>query len=423
MARILINKMKFNIWIVLSCFLSKSVAVINTDFFSKTSFLVGLEFSKSVLFSQRNDKNENYRVDRFKAEAAKLRKEALEIEIALREEARAKGVPEEMINKLIPITTQRPLPASKLLPKLKENYTELTVNTIRSKLGYLNTGDAIRMTSELERIKSNEIISKWNSINVEDSRFMVSIYQLKAKTNIVPASLKLDDVGFAYQNVLGVAVIIGTICGLSATAVGGELGFLLGYSSALFPVILVGIGSIAPGLIGEALYRFKLVTNEEARKRDIRKNAGKFLAGYICGLPVAKFSQGNPSNTAEFFQLRPSDITGVSGVSEVEKKSFKQIDIARISIVCLAGSVAECIDFGVASGSNPGDVNLLNELINSVEPSITSDQIQNHIRWSALTAWEILDQYKEEYQRLVIAFEKGLPMEECIAVIEGEGEL
>jgi hypothetical protein len=155
-------------------------------------------------------------------------------------------------------------------------------------------------------------------------------------------------------------------------------------------------------------------------------NAGKFLAGYICGLPVAKFSQGKPSNTAEFFQLRPSGITGISEVEVKQmfsKNTFNQTDIARSSIVCLAGSVAECLEFGVASGTNPGDVNLLNELINSVEPTITPEQVQNHIRWSALTAWEILDQYKEEYQRLVVAFEKGLPMEECIAVIEGKGEL
>lgn len=418
--------MKFTICIVLS-FLSTSVAFINTQFFSKTQILPTRDFSKSVLFSQHNDKNENSRTNRFKEEASKLRQEASEIEIALREEARAKGVPEEMINKLIPITRQGPRPtpqtASKTLQNAKENYTELPANTIRSKLGYLNTGDAIRMTSELERIKSNDIISKWNSKNFEDSRFMVSNYQLKAKTNIEPVNLKLDDVGFAYQNVLGVAVAIGTICGLSANAVGGELGFLLGYSSALFPVILVGIGSIAPGVIGEALYRCKLVTNEEARKRHVRKNAGKFLTGYICGLPVATFNQGKPSNTVEFFQLRPGDVSDISGTGEVQDKRFRQIDIARISIVCLAGSVAECIDFGVASGSNPGDVNLLNELINSVGPTLSSDQIQNHIRWTALTAWEILDQYKEEYQRLVVAFEKGLPMEECIAVIEGEGEL
>jgi hypothetical protein len=152
-------------------------------------------------------------------------------------------------------------------------------------------------------------------------------------------------------------------------------------------------------------------------------NAGKFLAGYVCGLPVAEFSQGKPSNTVEFFQLRPTDISEVEDKQMFSRNKFKQIDIARSSIVCLAGSVAECIEFGVASGSNPSDVNLLNELMNSVEPIFTPEQVQNHVRWSALTAWEILVQYKEEYQRLVVAFEKGLPIEECIAVIEGEGEL
>ena len=410
--------MKF-IKIIFLSILSTSVAFINRQFFCKSPFVVGIDFSKSLLYSQN-------RSDRFKDEAAKLRQEAAEIELALREEARAKGVPEEMINKLIPIRAPPLQTASKTLPNVKENYTELTAKEITSKLGYLNTGDAVRMTSELERIKSNYVISKWNSKNLENSRFIVSNYQLKAKTNIEPVNLKLDDVGFAYQNVLVAAIAIGTFCGLTANVVGGELGFLLGYSSALFPVVLVGIGSIAPGLIGEALYTFKLVTNEESRKRHVRMNAGKFLAGYICGLPVAKFSQGKPSNTAEFFQLRPSGITGISEVEVKQmfsKNTFNQTDIARSSIVCLAGSVAECLEFGVASGSNPGDVNLLNELINSVEPTITPEQVQNHIRWSALTAWEILHQYKEEYERLVVAFENGLPMEECIAVIEGEGEL
>jgi hypothetical protein len=422
--------MKFILIIFLSI-LSTSVEAINTKFFSKNP-LIGIELSKTLLFSQHKDNdyffinNYNNSTNRFKntaeklkQEAVKLRREATEIELSLREEARAKGISEEMINKLIPIRTQ----SSKLLLNLKEKHTELTANEIRSRLGYLNTGDAFRMTSELERIKLNHIISKWNSKNLEDAKFIVSNYQLKAKTNIEPINLKLDDVGFGYQNVLVSAIVIGTLGGLSANVVGGELGFLLGYSSALFPIIVVGIGSIAPGLIGEGLYRFKLVINEETRRRHVRMNAGKFLAGYICGLPVAKFTQAYHSNTAEFFQLRPSGISEDEDKKMFSKKSFKQIDIARSSIVCLAGSVAECIEFGVASGSNPSDVNLLNELINSVQPIISPEQVQNHIRWSALTAWEILNQYKEEYKRLVIAFEKGLSMEECIAVIEGEGEL
>jgi len=38
----------------------------------------------------------------------------------------------------------------------------------------------------------------------------------------------------------------GTVFGLSSSFIGGELGFVLGYASALVPVTLVGIGSIAP---------------------------------------------------------------------------------------------------------------------------------------------------------------------------------
>jgi len=142
--------MKF-IKIIFLSILSTSVAFINRQFFCKSPFVVGIDFSKSLLYSQN-------RSDRFKDEAAKLRQEAAEIELALREEARAKGVPEEMINKLIPIRAPPLQTASKTLPNVKENYTELTAKEIRSKLGYLNTGDAVRMTSELERIKSNYVI-------------------------------------------------------------------------------------------------------------------------------------------------------------------------------------------------------------------------------------------------------------------------
>ena len=104
--------MIYNICIVLS-FLSTSVAFINTQ------ILPTREFSKSLLFTQHNDKNENSRVDRFKEEAAKLRQEASEIEIALREEARVKGVSEEMINKLIPITRPRPRQTPKTASKTR----------------------------------------------------------------------------------------------------------------------------------------------------------------------------------------------------------------------------------------------------------------------------------------------------------------
>jgi len=43
----------------------------------------------------------------YKDEAARLRQEAAELELALREEAREKGLPEEVINKLLPIRQEK----------------------------------------------------------------------------------------------------------------------------------------------------------------------------------------------------------------------------------------------------------------------------------------------------------------------------
>jgi hypothetical protein len=397
-----------------------SLLLIPFSVLSYIPLLSNMKSSKKIALSKGDlfpDKTSNT-ASRFRDEAAKIRQEVVELEIALREEARSKGVPEEMINKLIPITVSK-----STTKKTEKKHIGLLSKDIRSKLGYLNTGDAIRITSELDRIKENNIITKWNSKNLLEPYFEINNYQLKGKTNIDPVNLKLDDVGFVYQNVFIAAIVIGSVCGLSANFIGGQIGFLFGYISVLFPIILVGIGSIAPGIIGEVLYKFKLTTNEETRKRHVIKNAGKFLAGYVAGLPVARFNQGSPSNTVEFFQLRPRGKSIIEDKLMFAKSKFTQTDIARISIVCLASSVAECIEFGIASGTNPGDVSLLNELINSIEPPIKQEQVQNHIRWSALTAWEILNQYKEEYQRLVVAFEKEQSLEECISIIEGEDGL
>ena len=406
---------------------------------------------------------------KYEDQAAKLRQEAADMEVAMREEARAKGLPEEMINKLIPLPRQPSAPKSEGTVLVEEKVVALTAAQVRAKLGYLNTGDAVRMSSELERIKQKGTITKWNAKDIGiKPNFAVSNGQLTSRTKIDPLKLKLDDVGYAYQNVFVAALVIGGVLGVSSSFIGGQLGFILGYSSALIPITLVGLGSIAPSLIGDILARFKYATNKEARDQYVHMNAGtvqrnkshfilpfscqflpvfrypnfyfifltffplcfisfflfsgKFLVGYVLGLPVSRFDAGGPSNTVDFFQLRPT-----SSKPDAESKlmfkqtTFKQMDIARCSASCLGGNVAECIMFGQSAGTNPGDVNLLNEIIGAVQPAMTPEATQSHIRWSALTAYDIITEYKEEYLRLVEAFREGLPLEECIAAIEGEG--
>mmetsp|Transcript_13049 Transcript_13049/g.14120 ORF Transcript_13049/g.14120 Transcript_13049/m.14120 type:complete len:438 (+) Transcript_13049:114-1427(+) len=371
-------------------------------------------------------------------QAVLLRKEAEELEISLREEARAKGLPEEMINKLIPIRGKTTTPttlttASTATATVQEKslvqssqpqvtFKEVKVDELKAKIGYLNVGDAVNFASSLNRLKASGYLRLWDSVDLSSEKYSASVGDLKFKANIEPANLKLDDVGYNYQNVLISAVIIGTVSALLSSAVGGQLGFLLGYISVLFPIIVVGVGSFAPALIGEVLLQIRLKFNEEAKQRYARMNAGKFLVGYIVGLPVQNFYSGDAGNLPEFFQLKPTASSSEeSGPKRMfSKSSYAESDVAPCTVASIAGSVAECIELGSASGSNSVDVNLMYELLTSVNPSLPAEKLQAHIRWAAVQAYDILKKNRTVYRRLVTAFLEKRSLEDCIAIIEGK---
>jgi len=354
-------------------------------------------------------------------EAARLREEAAQLELALRDEARAKGLPEEMINKLVPMRGSVSAAATATVTPVIVAVKKLPTTELRSKLGYLNTGDAVRMTSELDRLKSKNLLSLWNSKQFPSTGFAANNVQVKSKTGIDIPNLRLDDAGFEYQKVFGLALVFATFFGLSASFIGGQIGFLLGYASALFPILLVGVGSIAPAVIADILNSIKYATDEKERAKNIHKNAGKFLVGYVSGLPVAAFTASQPSNRAQFYQLRPTGKSEAEDKRMFASKKFSQLDISRSSVTCVAGPVAECMAYGEASGSSGTDANILFDLLNAVDPTLKPDAAQNHIRWSVITAHDILKEYETELGRLKVAFAEGLPLEECIAIIEGDG--
>ena len=388
---------------------------------------------------------------RLTGEAARLRQEAAEMEIAMREEARQKGLPEEVINKLIPMRTQTPAVApvpvvvssSDGTPTTSSSSSSVTATTeseaaggsskryskeeVLGKIGFLSMGNPIQFTNEINDLAARRYTSIWNSYDLGNRpSFQLNSYQLTSKTGIDPKDLQLDGVGYNYQNVLVIAVIIGTVCGLASSYIGGQIGFLLGYLSALIPVTLVAIGSVAPALIGDVLNRSKFLVDEEARNRYAKFNAGRFLVGYTLGLPVNLFYSGGASSTVEFFQLRAPVLNKAAGADGGEardyysKKRFKQVDVAPFSIVCLAGSVAECMEFKKASTYSAADVNVLNEVLLTVEPVMEPEGAQNHIKWSALQAFNILTKHKVELDLLTEAFKRGATLEESIAIIEGK---
>eukprot|EP00595_Chromulina_sp_UTEXLB2642_P002462 CAMPEP_0196763622 /NCGR_PEP_ID=MMETSP1095-20130614/4436_1 /TAXON_ID=96789 ORGANISM="Chromulina nebulosa, Strain UTEXLB2642" /NCGR_SAMPLE_ID=MMETSP1095 /ASSEMBLY_ACC=CAM_ASM_000446 /LENGTH=384 /DNA_ID=CAMNT_0042117219 /DNA_START=38 /DNA_END=1189 /DNA_ORIENTATION=+ len=350
--------------------------------------------------------------DKLKEQAQQLRREAAELEVALREEARSKGLPEDVINKLVPLQSQTIEKKKTAVAVIdKEPEVNLSSDEIRSKLGYLLVGDPIKFTTDLQRVKGRGFIKLWDSAKV-NTDYNVNTYQLTSRTNIDPIKLKLDEIGYDYKSFLGLAIIAGTISALASSQIGGQVGFLLGYLSALFPILIVGVGSIAPGLIGDVLLKIKLFTDENVKTKYATLNAGKFLVGYLVGLPVSRFDVGGSVNVPDFFQLKPTGKGELEDRKFFSKRKFTQEEISRISAVCLAGPVAECIfTDGEASGYAVGDVGLLQELTQSIEPALTPEQTQSFIRWSAVTAHSLLTTHKKQFEKLVEAFKEKKSIE------------
>jgi hypothetical protein len=134
---------------------NKSVLFSSTDLFSAPS--------PSEKEKTESPKDSLSSKSKMESKAAALRREALELEIAMREEAREKGLPQQVIDKLIPLSSTT---ATK--PKVQVNAevqstavitkSSMSAADIRTKLGYLNTGDAIRFTSELDRLKQRGFV-------------------------------------------------------------------------------------------------------------------------------------------------------------------------------------------------------------------------------------------------------------------------
>jgi hypothetical protein len=344
--------------------------------------------------------------------------------MALREEARAKGLPEEVINKLIPVqsrtvsaktTTQT---GSNVQAVVIEKPLELLPeDQLLKKIGYLITDDPIRFVTELQRIKMRGHLSIWDSFT-PSTDYNVNAYQLKANSDIDPVTLKLDEVGYDYKKVIIYSMGLGTVLGLSSSQIGGQTGFLLGYASALIPIFVVGVGSIAPALIGDVLLLLKSTFDQEFRERLITLNAAKFLVGYSLGLPIRRFDTGSVINSVDFFPVRPSGETGAAAKLYFTKKTYTQNDVCRGSIASIAGSVAECIKYGEASGNAAADVNSLQQLVLAIEPALTPDNVQSHIRWSALNAHKILTSKADSLNKLITAFTEKKSLEECVAILE-----
>lgn len=215
-----------------------------------------------------------------------------------------------------------------------------------------------------------------------------------------------DDAAFLWT-VVGITSLLAVLAG----QLPGDWGFFVPYLIGSISLVVLAVGSIAPGILQAAIVSFSSLF-EDYQDRVLRHEAAHFLVAYLLGVPIVGYSL---------------DI-GKEHVNLIDEKVQKRIyegkidakDLDRLAVVAMAGLAAEGLKYDKVTGQS-ADLFSLQRLINRSEPQLSNEQQQNLTRWAVLFAGSLLKNNSNVHEALMAAMLEKASIFECIQAIEKAG--
>eukprot|EP00250_Pteridium_aquilinum_P000475 c10518_g1_i1 orf=92-1117(+) len=265
-------------------------------------------------------------------------------------------------------------------------------------------GDAV--TEALEQLRQAGWAKLWNSQPYASRRttFVRELTTLGIKNaeKLGIPSVR-DDAAFLWT-VVGVTSLLAVIAG----QLPGDWGFFVPYLIGSISLVVLAVGSIAPGVLQAAITSFSSIF-EDYQDRVLRHEAAHFLVAYLLGVPIVGYSL---------------DI-GKEHVNLVDEKMQKRIyegkidgkDLDRLAVVAMAGLAAEGLKYDKVTGQS-ADLFSLQRLINRSKPQLSSEQQQNLTRWAVLFAGSLLKNNSQVHEALMAVMSDKASIFDCIQAIE-----
>jgi hypothetical protein len=274
--------------------------------------------------------------------------------------------------------------------------------------------DLSKQASMWDELKGSGSVTEFGKANLRT--YPVSLQMLEQRTSITAESIfgntevDLDDFKYATLYVAGFS----TLAGIGSLAfLPPNIGATFCYVFALLPILFLGIGSTAPGVIAEAIASLRGIgsnNNDGAdgtvtkAERRCRHEAAHFCCGYWCGLPVQAYTV----NTDGYSQVEFA----------VSAKEYSNTEVAALAITALSGLVGEVMQFKSSGSSATEDLLVLDMVFRRSSNFVGAAAQQDLTRWGALSAATLLQQNKDKYEQVVTAFGRQAPLEECITILE-----
>eukprot|EP00960_Hanusia_phi_P063007 765331-Hanusia_phi.AAC.2 len=289
-------------------------------------------------------------------------------------------------------------------------------------------GDANVTVSALDRLKQEGKLLWWNSASriSQDTtpQRMLSVTGMSDPDKQM--GISVDSFSkFRYQGV-GVLAITGAFSLILAGFPGPWLYLIpqdllaaYGYITLLINVFVTVFGRQLDGLNERRI----LDSTSNSGDRWIRREAGRFIAAYICGLPVESILPNrNGFSIVKVFSKRSGNYDLESLRASVKSDGFipegltKQ-EMDRQSVVQMFGPVAEYMKYGQATFGYRyfRDLDLELDLAQSILDR-RARQIQ--ARYGITMSFQLIKQHEEAFEKVVDAFKRGCRPAEIIATFE-----
>jgi len=303
-----------------------------------------------------------------------------------------------------------------------KSYSEV-LSAIKGKVSPKWDDGAKPIFSALEELKEEGVLTRWNSAKLKSRPVTQGELKRQLKTEKDLDEL-LGLIGAVQDEDLKkltvAAFAASAVIGVGGSIIGGETGgavYWVTYLGAGIPLALIGIGSVAPGIIGNAVETIKWKLDPTNNKeRRVRHEAAHMICGYMCGLPIAGYGT-DPTPECVFFDRQDGNYD--EGKVYEKKRAFTNEEVERIAVTALSGLMGELQFYDKADGGT-GDLEALQDVFfRSDAEKLRKPQAREEMtRWGAYTSKNMIDDYKKVYDKLIEAMDRGASVEECIATIE-----
>jgi len=251
--------------------------------------------------------------------------------------------------------------------------------------------------------------SRWGSYSAEavkrQNTSMGSLKQMGIqKPELVGVLSDKNDAQFLVTVVLSTS-LLATVAGV---VLPGDWGAFSAYLIGGISIVVVGIGSVAPGLLNFFVDKFARI-DPEYRERITRHEAAHFLIGYLMGVPVTGYSIDIAATHTDFIELKLE--------RKLMQGKLATDELDQLAVLSMAGVAAEGLRFEEVMGQE-ADLYDLQSLMRKSETKLSNMQQQNLTRWAVWYAASMLKQNQRAYDALYEAMGRRDSVADCIAALE-----